>query len=512
MRTKKALYTFISSIILQITTIMLNIITYKFFLEYYGSAINGLNAAIMQALTYMNLVEAGVGMASIQALYGPLAKKDYQQINGIMSATKKFYIQSGVIFCALLVSLSIIFPFIIKGQVPAIITSLLVLILGGGSIVEFFMHGKYRVLLTADQKGYVLDYTLTAATVISALLRIFLMIHGFNVLVVQFVSTLIYIMRVAFLRIYVKKNYPKLNFYTKPNTKAIEKRWAALFHQIAGLIVFNTDILVITIFCGLMSTSVYSTYNLIYGTLISFIWLLARSTTSGFGELIVTNDNKTLNSAFSSYEYLFYIIVTWIYSVTFIMIIPFIMLYTSNVHDINYIDMKLAVLFTMVGVANCIRVPTNTLIISAGHFAETKYRALAEAAINLSTSLLLVHFLGIYGVLVGTVISFIYRTIDTIIYSNRKILKRSIRISLVRIIRNIILGIMVVIISSKFIHISTDDWFGWSVKGVLCSILALFIITLGNAIAEPIEMKSLLTRILRLASRIFRFKRLSDDT
>lgn len=50
---------------------------------------------------------------------------------------------------------------------------------------------------------------------------------------------------------------------------------------------------------------------------------------------------------------------------------PFIEIYTVNMTDINYIYPTLAKLFILVGIANNIRIPTSTIVTSAGHFKET---------------------------------------------------------------------------------------------------------------------------------------------
>ena len=44
---------------------------------------------------------------------------------------------------------------------------------------------------------------------------------------------------------------------------------------------------------------------------------------------------------------------------------------------------------------------------------------------NLSVSLVAVQFLGIYGVLLGTIVAMFYRTNDIILYTSLKLLKRS---------------------------------------------------------------------------------------
>ena len=71
------------------------------------------------------------------------------------------------------------------------------------------------------------------------------------------------------------------------------------------------------------------------------------------------------------------------------------------------------------------RVVDNQLIKLSFHAKQTVVRSMIEAAINVIVSIAAVQFIGIYGVLLGTIAALLYRTNDFIIYANTKILMRS---------------------------------------------------------------------------------------
>jgi hypothetical protein len=73
------------------------------------------------------------------------------------------------------------------------------------------------------------------------------------------------------------------------------------------------------------------------------------------------------------------------------------------------------------------RLPMLNTINYAGHFQNTLPQTLIETSINLIISLTAVRFLGIYGVLLGTVGALIYRDIEVFLYTNHRILNRSAR-------------------------------------------------------------------------------------
>ena len=157
-RTKKFFYNSISTAFYQIVLMITGFITPRIMLKYYGSEINGLVSSINQFIVYFNLVEAGLSGAAIYALYKPLAENNHKAINSIVSAARKFYTQSGYIFVSLTIGLSIFYPYFVKSQIlTPLNVGLLVLILGTNGALEFFTLSKYRVLLTADQKTYVIS-------------------------------------------------------------------------------------------------------------------------------------------------------------------------------------------------------------------------------------------------------------------------------------------------------------------------------------------------------------------
>ena len=114
MRTKQAFKNALMSLLLQITLALSGIIIPRFFISLYGSPVNGLVSSIKQFITYMGLVEAGIGAAGTVALYRPIADKNVNRINGIVSAARSFYMRSGVLFTILLIAFVIFYPYAVN--------------------------------------------------------------------------------------------------------------------------------------------------------------------------------------------------------------------------------------------------------------------------------------------------------------------------------------------------------------------------------------------------------------
>ena len=119
-------------------------------------------------------------------------------------------------------------------------------------------------------------------------------------------------------------------------------------------------------------------------------------------------------------------------------ILPFMKIYTADVTDINYIDKYIPMLFTTVYLLSNGRASSGLVIDFAQHFEQTKWRAVLESAINIGVSVVAIHFLGIYGALIGTIAALLYRANDMIIYANR-LLGRSPLITYKRWLVNLVL-------------------------------------------------------------------------
>ena len=180
-----------STAFLQIMTMLVGFFIPRIIIDVYGSEINGLVTSIIQFIAYFNLVEAGISGAAVWALYKPLAEDDNKTLSAIIVTAKNFYNKAGYIFVSLTLGLAIIYPAFIKVySLSYIEVFLLVLILGVSGALEFFTLAKYRVLLTAAQKTYIISIASVCAIVLNALIIAFLAYLNFNIVIVRFIALL----------------------------------------------------------------------------------------------------------------------------------------------------------------------------------------------------------------------------------------------------------------------------------------------------------------------------------
>lgn len=486
-KTRYAFNNMIAAVAVQIVTFITGLIVPRLILLYYGSEINGLSSSINQFISYAALLEAGLGLASIQALYNPLAKKDYDEVSGICSSTRKFYNRIGFYFIAIIIAFAIIYPFLAKGQLDKITIISLTIVISLSSLVEYFFHAKYRVLLTADQKLYIVNMTLIVGMICSTVIKCILIVLYVNIVIIFLISSIILLCRSIFISWYVKRNYKEVNYNAMPINKALYQRSALVMHQIAGLIVNNTGAVLLSMVSnsGLKLASVYAIYSLVYKNLYIFIIAaFSNGVVAGFGQISGNENHDLFIKRYRQYEFLYYMINGIIYSTTAVMILPFIHLYTSGVTDVEYYSVGIAIMFTLSEMMNSSRVPGGMLIDAKGHFHQTKYRALIEAAINLFVTVAFINLLGIYAVLMGACFSYFYRSIDIIVYTNRNILMQSASKTFAKILTSWSIVIITTIIFKFLLPLNISRWLDWIISGTIVFVFSLCITIFINYITR----------------------------
>ena len=472
----------------QLVTVAFGLIIPRLFLDSYGPDIHGLTSSISNLMVYVVLLNAGLAAASIQALYEPLAKNDTNRINAVLNAVNRSFMQTGFAYLAAVMVLSFVLPFITSQQVPGLLAFLLMLIMGSASTAECFLYSRFNVLLLADQKLYVLNVFNIIMLVIRGVLQFVLIKAGFSILIVQAVPAATILIQAAFLKIYIKKHYPALNRAVLPDNRALSKRWQALVHQAAGVVVNNTDAVLLTVFGNLVLVSIYSVYQMVFSNLyILMTMAFSQASIASFGQLLALKDKSSVLENYKKYEFLYDIFISIAYSVCAVMILPFVGLYTRGIANVPYVDGTIAALFMAIGIANNLRVPGLTLINAAGLYRETKWRAIAEAAINFAVSVSLVRPLGIAGVLIGTIASFAYRTVDIILYANRRILNVSPKRTIARACR------VVVIVCLNIVILKLPGWApgGWGEWALDTLITGLICVAVAFAVNAAFEYRSM---------------------
>ncbi len=441
MNKKRGVYNILTGIIGQALIIALGVVIPRLFLTSFGSEYNGLLNSVGQAFSYLALLEAGVGGASLQALYGPLVNGDKREASAILNATGHYYRKTGYYYAASVVGLSVLFPFIVTSSISALTTILIILLAGIPGVISYIFQGKYNILLLAEGKNYVLTLLSTSTTVLVSCSKIMMLLAGCNIVFFQACCMCISLLQVAFIYFYIRRYYGWIDFSIAPNFEAISQKSAVLVSQICDLVFRNTSVLILAVFCDLKVVSVYALFNMLFSMVRTAMDHVGKGLAYLMGQTY-NKDRALFIRYHDTYETYRMSMIYSLYVTALLFIIPFMRLYTEGITDADYLNFDVALLFTIIFLLSGARACESDLIGYAQHFRKTQSRCIAEAAINLIVALSLVGTYGIYGVLWGTIAALFYRTNDMILYANKRILSRSPWITYKRFIVNSILFVL----------------------------------------------------------------------
>lgn len=424
-RKQKLLLSSSMSMLGQVISLVTGFILPKLFLTYFGSAVNGLVASITQFLGFITLCEMGVGAVVQSALYKPLADHDTQMISKIVISSERFFRRIALALLVYTAGLMAFYPVIVQNQFTHLFTATLIAVIALNSMSQYYFSMTYRLLLNADQLAFLQIGTNSILLIVNAAFSILLMTHGASVHAVKLTTTLLFLLQPLFLSWYVKKRYRidrTLVFTEEP----IQQKWNGLAQHIATVVLMDTDAIVLTLFSTLENVSIYSVYHLIVNGLRKIINSLTTGMQAMLGNMLAKEQMDVLRDTFDSYEWFTHTVAVVVFGLAGLLILPFVSVYTRNITDTNYMIPEFAVLITAAQASFCLRGPYNLMVLAAGHYKQTQWSAIIEAAINIVISVASVFWFGLIGVALGTLAAMVYRSIYLAYYVSKHILPRGI--------------------------------------------------------------------------------------
>lgn len=421
-RSKAAANFVLSSFVVQILIVVSGLIVPPLMIKEYGSEVNGIVNTIKQLLTYFSVVSLGFGITAQVSLYKPLSDNNWYKINGILSATSRFFNRTGFVFLGIIIISAVLFPLVSKTDTSNEVLFLLVIIYGIGAMSEFIFISKYKILLAADQKQHILSKIQSQGLLVNTLISVVLILCHSSLLLVQLMATLTYLLRLLLTIRYVKKKYAALDFKVTPNNQALNGKWTAFSYQIAVMINTYTPIIIVAFFCGFKNASVFSIYNMIFFSLTMITAIFSSGFSASFGNMMAKKEVLVLAKTFASFEFIFRNIMFVVYTIALILVIPFMRIYIKSNDGVTYVLPYLAIAFVLHGIIKGMRVPFVTLVEAAGMFKQNNLLNIAEALLNVAISVVLVNSYGLMGVLIGGVISAMLRSLLYVFFTQKHIL------------------------------------------------------------------------------------------
>lgn len=461
----------------------------------FGSSCNGLLSSVTQFLGFSTILRAGVGAVTRAALFKPLADGDKNEINKIMAATQSYMHKISFFIGLYIAILAIVYPFVAKGEYSWWYIFSLTFIIGSSTFIDNLVGIKYKILLQADQKYYIEIICAVVSKLASLIISVILINVGQSIHVVKLGAALAMFLSPAMLTLYAKKTY-NVDMSIKVSSSIIGQRWDAFAQQMAMIVNSNAGLVMLSLFADLKEVSVYTVHHMVSNIMESVVIAASVGITSTLGNISASGEDENLKKVFRFVEWGCFAACTVIFSISAVMITPFVRIYTSGVVDVNYIRPFFAIMMTAAAFGNCMKRPYQSLIEAVGHFKQTRNSAIIEVVINIVVSFVTFKFFGIIGVAIGSFVGSMYRSVWLSIYC----MKNIVRISKFHLLKThvlyFIIYLIIIFVCTK-IAINPLNYFSWVCYAAMVAVIAMVIVIAGSLAFNMNELQYLKNKITK---------------
>lgn len=481
------IFTFLTSVILFIQN--------KYFICYMGVEILGIMKLFSQLLQYLNIIELGLGSASTFALYKPLAEKNKEQISIIISTVGKIYNKIAIILLLLGILFIPTLPYIMKINnftYKIYIYWFLYLI----NTVSTYLYVKYIVLFTANQEFIYIRIIQSMSKIFYQIIQIIFIkkYQSFSLFILLLL--LDNLTQYIFFKIHYKKKYSYI-YSTKEKYIGLKRNIKNLFwHKIGSLVVFNTDLILISKLVSIEIVGVYANYQLIIQMISTIVGIITNVIRPKIGKFVSINPREKTFLLFKELNLIFLLISIFFSFVTYKVMNSFINLWLGKSLNLTNITVALICINIL------IKIFRNIIDIfkeSYGFFDDIQAPIL-ESIINLVVSIILGVKYGLNGIIIGTIISnivviLIYRTILVFKRCFDKGVKEYVKIYGNYLILLIITIFSLSTVTKLFIKKSIDNYFEWICYATVISSITIVILLIIFLLSK--DFRSLIKKYLK---------------
>ena len=398
------------NILFYFLSLFLTFFSRKIFLDNLGAEFIGLTGTLNNILGYLNLTELGISASIGYFLFKPIQTNNRKEIQDILSLLGYLYNWIGAIIFIGAFIISLFFPFIFSnaGLGLGIIYFAFYSFLGS-SLIGYFINYR-QILLSADQKNYLVAIYYQSARLIKLGLQIFLAYYYKNLYVWVAVEFLFGIIGCIILNWKINKEYPWLEV-NKQQGKALLKQYPDIIkktkqvfiHKIKDFVLVKSDELFIFLFVSLKMVAYYGNYMIIISKLISLFSSITGSVGASVGNLVAEGNKKRMLKVFWEFTTIQHTIAATLTFSLYAFLEPFLSHWLGSEYIMDHRILILLVVY--IYITNS-RNSVDAFNYAHGLYADV-WSAWAELIINVSVTIVCGLQWGIIGILIGKLASLI---------------------------------------------------------------------------------------------------------
>jgi O-antigen/teichoic acid export membrane protein len=409
-RTKNAARNIVFDGTLEIVNMLFPFVIRSVMLHCLGTEYLGLNGLFKSLLTFLNLAELGVGSAMVFSMYKPIAEDDTSTICALLRLYRTLYRIIGLAVAAVGLLLMPVLRNLIKGDIPADMNLYILYLMNlGNTVMTYWLFAYKSSLLQAHQRRDVISKVSLAVRLTEYILKILILVYARNYYLYLLVQLLCQLAINLLTAVCASKMYPRYmpeGKLPKEKTLDIFRRVRDLFTSKLSATVFDAaDTLVISAFMGLTVLALYQNYYFIITALRMMLVVVLNACMAGVGNKLVMESKEKNYRDLEKISLLF----LWVLGVSSSMLLcmyqPFIRIWMG---EDNMFAVGLVFCFVIYYYSMGANKLINMFKDAAGIWRVDRWRPLTAAMVNLGLNLLTVRWLGLYGVLLSSIVSIVF--------------------------------------------------------------------------------------------------------
>ena len=404
-RTENSIRNAISGLASQVFILVITFLSRTVFIKILGAEYLGINGLYYNILTILSLAELGIGNVMIFSLYKPIKNNDRKAISKYINFYKIVYRIIAITILILGLSLVPFLDVFINSELDK--TDLIIYYILFLLNTVFSYVGIYKTtLIEADQKSYIKNIAKTKFSIIQNIVQlifVWLFKNYYIYLIIQISCTLLN-------NLYLQRKAQKMYPFIEKNVlleksemkKTLRNVKDTFLYKVGGVLLDNTDNLLISMLLGTIVVGYYSNYSMISAAISLMISTIAKAITASVGNLNQQKDPEKNKKIFLILLYLFNVVSIIGMNGFFIVINDFITIWIGDQYLLST-EVVLVISINLY-IAN-IQAPIWMYREATGLFKEVKYVGLLAAGLNLALSIILGKMIGLAGILIATSIA-----------------------------------------------------------------------------------------------------------
>lgn len=408
-RTRLAVNNIIWGMINKVLTLLLPFILRSILIYTMGNMYVGLGSLFTSILGVLNMAELGFGSAIVFSMYKPIAEGDDEKVCQLLSYYRKWY---KIIGSVILIIGILLLPFLrtlIKGDVPqGVNIYVLYLIYLLNTVISYFLFAYKSSVLYACQRNDISSKVSMILAVLQNFVQAAVLLLFANYYIYIIIMPIITVIGNIVKAIIVDKYYPQYKCKGELDKKSIkiihEKIKGLIYQKVGGVVLDSVDSIVISAFIGLSILGKYNNYFYIVSSVMGFMAIFMDVLCPSVGNSLVRETEEKNYRDFKKFNFMYVWITAWCSICLLCLLQPFVKIWLG---EDMMLPMGLVVLMALYFYVHKWCDMSFVYQQAEGLWLETRFVPIIAAALNLTLNLVLVNYIGLYGILLSTIISII---------------------------------------------------------------------------------------------------------